>query len=142
MAFKRRALPPDIPPHGIMEFLYVPELRKRGEMLFASNDIVVHHVQSHGFWNAFAIHYYAGRSIAGFRKLQSQSRIMWWRLSSCFILAPYLVLRSVMAVIQKRRFRRELILSLPLIAALACCHAAGEFVGYCTGLGNSAEKLS
>ena len=30
----------------------------------------------------------------------------------------------------------------PLIVALACCHAAGEIVGYCAGPGTSPERLS
>jgi hypothetical protein len=142
MALKRRVIPQEIPPHGLMEMLFLRDLRERGEVLVASDELVVHHVQSHGFWNTFAVHYHNGRSIAGFRK----STLGRWRtaarLAACLVLPGFLVLRATAAVIAKRRFVRELALSFPLVVALACCHAAGEVVGHCAGPGKSPEKLS
>jgi hypothetical protein len=45
-------------------------------------------------------------------------------------------------VIGKDRCIRQFVLSLPLIIALACCHAAGEMVGYWAGAGTSPQRLS
>jgi Glycosyl transferase family 2 len=142
MALKRRVVPKEIPPHGIMEGLFLVELHRRGEVLIANDQIVVHHVQSHGFWNTFAIHFHNGRSIGGFRKRTMNPWHVPLRLSWCLALPGILLLRPIVVVMSKGRFRRQLALSLPLVAALACCHAAGEFVGYLAGAGNSPEKLS
>jgi len=142
MALKRRAVPGDIPPEGLMEMLYVPQLRARGETLILDDGIVVHHVQSHGFWKTFATHYHNGRSIAGFRRLRAGTLELALRLAGCFLLPGFLTLRAIVVVTGKRRFLRELALSLPLVAGLACCHAAGEFAGYCAGAGRSPARLS
>jgi hypothetical protein len=142
MALKRRALPREIPAWGFMEFLHVGKLLERGETLVANGEIVVQHVQSHGFWNTFAVHYHNGRSIAGFRKLESRTVPLLLRIASCGVLPAFLVFRSLASVVPKRRFLWELALSLPLMAGLACCHAAGELVGYCAGPGTSPERLS
>lgn len=142
MAVKRRVIPKEIPPHGIMEMFFLRQLRQRGEVLVANDEIVVHHIQSHGFWNTFAVHYHNGRSIAGFRKPTLQPWQTPLRLAACFVLPGFLLGRTAFAVIGKGRFLRELVLSFPLMIALACCHAAGEFVGHCAGPGNSPEKLS
>ena len=72
MALKRRVVPREIPSHGIMEGLFLDELHRRGEALIANDQIVVHHVQSQGFWNTFALHFHNGRSIGGFRKTCSR----------------------------------------------------------------------
>jgi GT2 family glycosyltransferase len=142
MAIKRRVVPKEIPPHGIMEMFFLRELRQRGETLIADDQIVVHHIQSHGFWNTFAVHYHNGRSIAGFRKRTMAPWKTPLRLAACFGLPGFLPLRATLAVIGKGRFLRELALSFPLMTALACCHAAGEFVGHWSGAGDSPEKLS
>jgi hypothetical protein len=142
MALKRRVVPKEIPSHGIMEGLFLDELHRRGEVLIANDQIVVHHVQSHGFWNTFAVHFHNGRSIGGFRKQTMNPWHVPLRLAWCLALPGILLLRPIVVVMRKGRFRRQLAWSLPLIMALACCHSAGEFVGYLAGAGNSPEKLS
>lgn len=142
MALKRRVVPRDIPPQGMIEMLFLGELRQRGETLIANNQIVVHHIQSQGFWNTFAAHFHNGRSIGGFRKRTIKSWHTPFRLAWCAVLPGVLLLRAIVAVMGKGRFRRELVLSFPLVTALACCHAAGEFVGHWVGAGHSPEKLS
>ena len=122
--------------------LYVRQLRQAGGKFFTDNEVRVHHVQSYGFWKTFSIHYHNGRSIAGYRKpgLSGSRRLL--RLASCFVLPAFLVGRSTYPILQKRRFRKELLLSFPLMILLACCHALGEVVGYCAGPGHSPERLS
>lgn len=142
MSFTRRALPREVPPEGIMEMLYLDDLRRRGDALVACGDIVVQHVQSHGFLNTFAVHYHNGRSIAGFRRARMgvQHRVAY--LLSRVALPAYLTLRPVLAVLGKRRRRAELAACLPLVAGLAVCHTVGEIVGIVAGAGESPRKLS
>jgi hypothetical protein len=142
VAFKRHVLPQRVPSQGIMEMLLLPELRRRGETLIANDQIVVYHIQSHGFWNTFAVHFHNGRSIGGFRKQTMNPWHVPLRLAWCLVLPGVLLLRPIVVVMRKGRFRRQLAWSLPLIMALACCHSAGEFMGYLAGAGNSPEKLS
>lgn len=142
MAVKRRAIAAALPAHGLVEMLFLRALRDRGEILVADAGILVHHVQSHGFWKSFAIHYHNGRSIAGFRRPALGPWGRMARLAGALLLPGFLPLRAAAAVLRKRRFRRELLLSAPLIVALACCHAAGEIVGSCAGPGTSPERLS
>jgi hypothetical protein len=141
-AFKRTALPKDPPSSGVMEMLYIRELSRTGGKLVMTGSTSVDHVQSHGFWNAFAVHYHNGRSIAGFRRAGLRPRQLALRIGSCAVLPGFLFYRSVSAVLRKRRFYREMVLSLPLVAALSVCHAAGEFVGCIAGAGHSPERLS
>ncbi len=142
MALKRSAVPREIPARGVMEMLYLRDLRRRGEKLILDDGIVVEHVQSHGFWRTFATHYHNGRSIAGFRRVGAGAAELAARIASTAVLPAFLMLRSTAAVLRKRRFRRQLALSLPLMAGCACCHAAGELMGYAFGHGSSPERLS
>lgn len=141
-AFKRNALPQEIPPHGVMEMLYIRELSRRGGKLFNNSGISLDHVQSYGFWRTFAVHYHNGRSIAGFRRLKIGPWQLLMRIGSCAILPFFLLSRSGYSVIKKRRFIPQLLLSFPLMAALATCHAAGEVAGYIAGAGQSPTHLS
>ena len=141
-AFKRNALPQEIPRHGVMEMLYIRELSRRGGKLFVNSEISLDHVQSYGFWRTFAVHYHNGRSIAGFRGLKLGPWQLLLRIGSCAILPLFLLSRSAYSVIKKRRFVPQLLLSFPLMAALATCHAAGEVAGYIAGAGKSPTHLS
>jgi hypothetical protein len=142
MALKREYVVRQIPPLGVMEMLYVGELSRRGAVLIANPDIVVNHIQSQGFWRTFEVHYHTGRSIAGFRKETLKSTGLLMRLCSCFLLPGFLLLRATKAVMEKQRFRKELLISVPLMLPLAICHSMGELVGYCAGPGSSPLELS
>ncbi len=141
-AFKRSALPQHSPPQGVMEMLYIQELSRRGGKFFTSSKISLDHVQAHGFWKTFAIHFHNGRSIAGFRRQKIGPWMLLARIGSCAILPLFLLHRSGFNIIGKRRFLPQLLMSFPLMAALATCHAAGELTGYLTGAGNSPLHLS
>jgi hypothetical protein len=141
-SFKRSALPKQYPEQGVMEMLYLREMRRSGGKLFTNSAISLHHVQSYGFWPTFAVHYHNGRAIAGFRKPGLGPAALVLRILSCALVPAFLLSRSTVCILRKRRFVRELLLSFPLIASLVCCHAAGELVGYCAGAGNSPRRLS
>jgi len=140
-AFKRSALPREFPQDGVMEMLYLRQLMRQGGRLFTNDKISLDHVQSYGFWKTLAIHFHNGRSIAGFRKLSLGPWHFVLRIASCPIL-PFFLLWRVRSIVHKRRFRAQLLLSLPLMAALAAFHAVGELTGYLAGAGSSPVKLS
>ena len=142
MALRRRALPKSIPPRGFMETVYVPRLARNGELLVGNAGIVVRHKESAGSWRTFAVHFHNGRSIAGFRRPDLGPGALALRIASTLILPAYLLLRSTAAVFRKGRHRGLLIASLPLMAPMAMCHAAGELVGYLTGEGRSPQAMS
>ncbi len=142
ISYKRRVVPRTMSQLGMMEFLFNRRLREQGEILMADDQLIVSHNQTWGFWGTFAAHFHNGRSIAGFR-LQHISWIeRCVRLGGCGILPAYLLWTTVGSVIRRRRLRKPALASLPLSALVVTCHAAGEFVGYLFGPGNSPRHLA
>jgi hypothetical protein len=138
ISYKRRALVRRMSPDlGLMEMLHNQALREQGEKLVADDQIVVDHIQCLSFPTYCALHFHNGRSIAGFRLQRMRATERFLRLGGCFILPPVMLSRLLRTVFAKRRFRDRAVLSLPLLACLLCCHAAGEFLGYIAGPGNS-----
>jgi hypothetical protein len=142
ISYKRRVVDRIASQLGVMEMLFIRQLRNEGEVLIADDRLLVSHVQSHGFWGTFAAHFHNGRSIAGFRleHLGSMERML--RLGSTAILPPYLLWSTLRALVSKRQFLGQVFASLPLLALLVWCHAAGEFVGYIAGPGRSPQRLA
>lgn len=142
ISYKRHVLPRVAPEFGMMEMLFNRQLRLQSEKLVADDRLVVHHNQSWGFLGTFAAHFHNGRSIAGFRlqRMTWVERIL--RLGGCFILPPALLWRTVGPVVRKRRLRRQALASLHLTALVVTCHAAGEFLGYLLGPGESPSRVA
>ncbi|ULA64049.1 MAG: Glycosyltransferase family 2 protein [Nitrospira sp.] len=142
ISYKRRVVPRTLSRLGMMEFLFNRTLCEQGEILIADDRLIVSHNQTWGFWGTFAAHFHNGRSIAGFR-LQ---RVSWVerliRLGGCAILPAYLLWVTQGPVIRKRRLLKHALASLPLTVLVVTCHAAGEFVGYLFGPGNSPRHLA
>jgi hypothetical protein len=136
-SLKHRAKPRIDSQLGNMEMLLIEGLARSGQRFFADNSICVDHVQSHGFWNTFAIHFHNGRSIAGFRRERIASAERWLRLLTTPILSGWLVVRPWRHLLIKRRRLGWAVASLPLMVGLGLCHAAGEAVGYLHGPGRS-----
>ncbi|HJQ82565.1 MAG TPA: glycosyltransferase [Candidatus Binatia bacterium] len=142
LSYKRRALPAEIPALGVMEMLYTRRLRAAGERLVVDDRLVVAHVQSLGFARTCASHYHNGRSIAGFRRARMRAPERCARLAGTALLPPFLLARTLGAVLAKRRAVGVALASLPLMGLLVCCHAAGELVGYVSGPGTSPAHLN
>ncbi|MCC6139549.1 MAG: glycosyltransferase family 2 protein [Nitrospira sp.] len=142
ISYKRRVVPRKLSRLGMMEFLFNRRLCEQGEILIADDQLIVSHNQTWGFWGTFAAHFHNGRSIAGFR-LQHVSWIeRLIRLGGCTVLPAYLLWVTQGPVIRKRRLLKPALASLPLTALIVICHAAGEFVGYIFGPGNSPRHLA
>jgi hypothetical protein len=141
VSYKKHVVPRDVPPSGRMEWMLNQDLRRRGEKLVSDNRILVHHIQSFGFHEACAIHYHDSRSIAGFRlqRIGVAERLV--RLAACPAMPPLLLLRTIVPIIRKRRCLGRLLLSLPLIAVLVHCRAAGALAGFLCGAGESPRRI-
>ena len=137
ITYKRRVIPSDVPKLGRMEWMFNQQLRESGEKLFADGRVLVDHVQSFTFKEACAIHYHDSRAIAGFRlqNIGLMERLI--RLGACAIMPPALFIRTVAPILKKRRSLGWLTLSLPMIVVLVHCRAAGAFVGFLFGPGQS-----
>ena len=142
ISYKRRVIPRAMSQLGIMEFLFNRNLRDQGEILIADDQLIVSHNQTWGFRGTLAAHFHNGRSIAGFRLQQISWVERFLRLGGCVILPGYLLWTTVGPVIRKRRLLRPAVTCLPLAALVVTCHAAGEFVGYIFGPGNSPQRLA
>ncbi len=142
ISYKRGVIRHAMFSQGMMEFLFNRHLRDQGEVLLADDRLVVSHNQTWGFWGTFAAHFHNGRSIAGFRL----ERMSWIerliRLGGCAILPGYLLYVTIWPVMRKRRLLKQALASLPLSTLVVTCHAAGEFVGYVFGPGNSPRRLA
>jgi len=137
LSLKRQARPRIDSQLGNMEMLLIERLADSGQRFYADNSICVDHVQSHGFWNTFAVHYHNGRSIAGYRRERIAPAERWLRLLTTPILPGWLILRPWRHLLSKRRRLGWAVASLPLMVGLSFCHAAGEAVGYLHGPGGS-----
>ena len=141
LSIKRRARPSIESELGNMEMLVISGLARSGERFYADAAIRVDHVQSHGFWNTFAVHYHNGRSIAGFRREQIGLFERWLRLLTTPLLTGWLVVRPWRYLLQKRRNLGWAVASLPLMIGLGICHSSGEAVGYLYGPGRSPAMM-
>jgi hypothetical protein len=141
ISYKRRVIPRNPSDLGVMEMLFNRLLHQQGEKLLADDQLVVYHVQSHGFFGTFAAHFHNGRSIAGYRLPDMHWPEWLVRLGGCSILPAYLLWLTYRALIQKRRLLGRALACLPLLTVLTCSHAAGELVGYLAGPGRSPQQL-
>jgi hypothetical protein len=142
VSYKRRALPESLPEFGLVQSIFHRELRDRGEKFFAANRLVVYHAQKLSFGGHSASHFHNGRATAAFRRTSPLSP--WLRpvrVLGCLALAPVKLLQTLTVGLGKRRHTRELLMGLPLLVWLICCHTVGELIGYLAGPGNSAQGV-
>lgn len=124
---------------GAMDVLHQQQLRGAGERLLADDAIRVQHDQSLGFRGTTAIHYHAGRTMAGFRRQRMGPR-EWLRAGGSFVI-PWLRLGRIMAIGSGKANRRELLASAPWMVWLLYAQATGQFLGYAIGPGDSPTKV-
>jgi hypothetical protein len=124
---------------GAMDVLLLQRLRDAGERLVADDAIRVEHDQSLGIGGTTVVHYHAGRTMSGFRRQQMGPR-QWIRAGGTFVI-PWLRLARIFAVGASKQYRAELLPSLPWIVWLLHAQAAGQFVGYALGPGDSPAKV-
>jgi glycosyltransferase involved in cell wall biosynthesis len=128
---------------GELESTIIQTFEKIPGAVFVDPGLRVLHVQSHGFWNTFAVHYHNGRATAGFsarrrgnRNLSLLKSLRWtWSDTRAHLR------RSGAAFMVGTKSATKTAGYLLLILPLVTAHAIGEFVGYRRGAGSSAERL-
>ncbi len=123
------------------EFFLHQELRKTDVKLLSVPAIVVVKKKEFTFLYFLTQRFHFSRSFAGMRsRLISPSRRA---LSALFSPAlPFLMTwRIAQQVFQRKKFYKEFLFSLPLLAIFMVSYAAGEFTGYTFGSGKSLEKV-
>jgi hypothetical protein len=141
LSYKRRAISGAVRPAGKMEWMLNEDLRRQGESLVVDDRIVVVHLQSLGVLGTCQLHYHGSRALAGFRL----DRIGWVermiRLGACAVMPPLLFARALGTVLAKRRLLGTIVATTPCLALLVCVRAAGAFVGFIAGPGNSPQGI-
>jgi hypothetical protein len=142
VSYRRDALPRGSAPLGFMVHTFHETLRARGAVLRTDARMVVFHVQELSLVGHMVGHFHNGRSIAAFRATRMAPGLRAIRALACVVLPPVMLTRTLATVLRKRRFDGAVLLGLPLMTWLLCCHAAGEMVGYVTGPGRSPEHVN
>jgi hypothetical protein len=126
---------------GYWEYFLHEELRRNGvRILFIPSAIVRKNIES-GFLYFLKQRFYYSRSFAGMRRERATAlqRLIYAAIAPG--LPVLMTIRIAKPIFQKRRFRKEFLLSLPLLGAFMVSYAAGEFVGYLFGRGESLLKV-
>lgn len=116
-------------------------LRAEGVRLVCRPEIVVGHDRPFGFGEYVGQRYLYSRSYAGARAAGASwpARLAW--VAGALALPPVLAVRIVRGVWRSGRHRRELLLSLPMIAVFTLAWAAGEAVGAALGPGDALARV-
>ena len=123
------------------EYFLHQELRELNIKILSVPEIVVLKKKEFSFLYFLTQRFHFSRSFAGMRsKLIPPSRRI---ISALFSPAlPLLMIwRIGRQVFTKKRYVKEFLLSLPLLAIFMVSYAAGEFMGYLFGGGKSLEKV-
>ncbi|MDQ6888392.1 MAG: glycosyltransferase [Gemmatimonadota bacterium] len=116
-------------------------LRAEGVTLLCRPDITVGHRKHYTIRQYLSQRYLFARSYAGARAVgASLPRRLAYGVAA-LALPPLLGFRIVSRVVAKKRHRRELLRSIPLLAVFVTAWAAGEAVGYVTGAGDSLARV-
>ncbi|MFL5755808.1 MAG: hypothetical protein ACJ77N_05865, partial [Chloroflexota bacterium] len=97
------------------------------------------HDQALGAVGTAVIHFHAGRTISGFRRIHMDGR-QWLRFCVTWFV-PAARLARILAIGMRKPHRGELLASVPIMWWLLVCQAAGQFVGYVAGPGDSPRRV-
>lgn len=117
-------------------------MRRDGIPLVCRPDIRVGHKKHYTVGEYVAQRYLYARSYAGARVTGASVTKRLGYGVAAVALPPILFVRTVSRVIAKRRHRRELVRSLPLLAVFVVSWALGEMVGYVAGPGDSLARVT
>lgn len=127
--------------NGLWESFIHGELRKNGRTLYSTPDIGVVHKKRFDLFEFLEQRFYYSQSFAGMRNrsFSKGKRLVYSLLSAA--LPPVLFFRLVSALLKKKRFQKEIFLSLPYLFLFTLVWAFGEGWGYLFGAGQSLMKI-
>jgi len=125
---------------GFYEAFTNDELKSRGHQPHLEPGVVAYLDKDYRFREIIRSYFHFARAFAGRRVADSAftKRVMF-ALGSC-ALPILLPSRVVLGIVAKRRYRPQLLRSLPHLFALTASWSVGEFFGYLFGEGVSARK--
>ncbi len=123
------------------EFFLHQELSRQGVKFLSVPSIVVSHKKEFGFWYFMAQRYYYSRSFAGMRRTRTSFPARLLYLCASPLLPGLMLWRMTGQILNKGRHVDKFVWSLPLQALFMVSYAAGEFVGYLLGSGDSLLKV-
>jgi glycosyltransferase involved in cell wall biosynthesis len=118
-----------------------PVLVQRGCQFRMEPDIVVSHQKHFGSIEYLQQRYHYSRYYASFITRQRSWLYKLVRSAACVILPVLLMYRILFCGFSKRRFMKELLLSLPLLVVFSTVWAVGEMTGYLFGTGHSLSLI-
>lgn len=127
-------------PGELRDYQVNASIRDLGYTVRAYSDICVANINRWGTSHLILMPYHHGRAFAGIRMSGQQ---LWKRILfglAAPLLPVLLTARTVQSVFQKERYRMQLLMSFPLVFVFFAAWAAGEFVGYTFGSGESAGR--
>lgn len=141
VSYRREVLAGADTGHGVLQMQLNRDLGRAGVAMKLDGRPLVWHDQHLDLGGALRLHFHNGRCIAGFRRPRLGVAAWVARLASCAVLPAYLAARAVAIAWRKGRLRLRSALGLPLLVLLGWSHAAGELVGYLSGLGDSPRHM-
>ena len=142
VSYDRRAIEAidDLLRAGKWESWLHARLLERGFVLWCEPDAVLDHAKDFGFREFLSQRYHYSRSYAGMRTTELGSKRFLYALGSPLI-PPLMYARIARSVLGRRRNRRQLALSTPLILLYTTVWAGGEAIGYVFGGGRSLLRV-
>lgn len=144
VTYERRLLPliDDLLARGVWEEEYNARLAEHGYPTYLEPGAVMLHRKRFGLGEFVAQRYHYARAFAGLRLREAPlARRLLYAGFAAGGLPPLLLLRIIRNVLARGRHRRELLLSLPLLALFVVVWGWGEVVGYLLGEGDSLARV-
>lgn len=126
---------------GLWENFLHDHIRAGGHTIGLDPSMIVDHCKRFTIKMFAAERFAYSRAFAG-RRVQDQSlgqRLTW--AAKSFLVAPLVMARITRVVLERRRHVGWYVRSLPLVALFSVVGAAGEFMGYLTGPGDSLVRI-
>ncbi len=126
---------------GFWESTLHQKLLARGERFLSEPSITVYHRKRFGLFYSLSQRFHYSRYYAGTLFASGSLRTRLFRSVVSLALPPLLMVRIGRRVAHKRRHRKKLVQTVPLLAIITVVWAAGELVGSLFGSGQSLSKV-
>lgn len=123
------------------EYFLQAELKKRNVKFVSSPNITIDHKKEFDFLYFMQQRFHYSRSFAAMRRRRSNALQQILCLAYTPVLPIHQSWRIIRNVMSKKRHRKELLLSFPILAMFLLSYAAGELAGQLLGAGKSLSKV-